>query len=27
LLEGELDAIVGYKKPKWVKHPILKKKK
>ena len=27
LLEGELDAIVGYKNPKWVKNPILKKKK
>lgn len=26
LLEGELNDIIGHMKPKWVNHPILKKK-
>ena len=26
LLEGELNAIINYEKPKWASHPILKAK-
>lgn len=26
LLEGELNAIINYEKPKWADHPILKAK-